>query len=175
MLKAILFLSFTFLYGSARAQIDPVRFDQLEGFQKKEKKLVMVFIETDWCKYCKAMKQTISRDIELKKLLKENFYTVVLNAEEKSDIAFAGKVFSYKPSGVNTGVHQLAEQLGRKNGQLSYPTVCFLNEDSEIIYQYSGYLPPKAFAKALNIVSGNQTRPGVNFSPRGLQGELRRP
>ena len=134
-------------------ELKPIGFEQLNGFQDKEKKLVIVFIETDWCKYCKAMKQTILNYKPVSDRLKNNFYTVVLNAEEKRNIDFAGKVFKFMPSGVNTGFHQLAEQLGNINGQISYPALCILNDLNEIIYQYQGYLDSKSIIKMLDIIS----------------------
>ena len=155
MLKFIVFLALTFsLPSNISAQIkQPIEFEQLKSLQEKEKKLVMVFIQTDWCKYCNAMKQTIIKNKQVSAMLDTRFYTVFLNAEERQDIVFAGRQFKYKPTGINTGVHQLAEQLGTINGQIAYPSICFLNEKNEIIYQSEGFLNPQAFVEVLDVVS----------------------
>jgi hypothetical protein len=65
---------------------------------------------------------------------------VQFNAEEKQDIVFNKNIFTYKPTGNNTGIHELAEQLGTVNGKLSYPSCCILNAENEIIFQYDGFL-----------------------------------
>jgi thioredoxin-related protein len=130
-----------------------VSFEQVKNLQAKEKKLVMVVIETDWCKFCHATKQTVLHNKIVSGILKEFFYTVFLNAEEKNDISFGGRKFKHKPTGVNTGIHQLAEQLGTINGQISYPSICFLNEGNEIIYQHAGYLNPESLTILLTKLS----------------------
>ena len=112
----------------------------------------MVLVGTEWCKFCHAMKHSILRDKKLKVPLARNFYTVFLNAEEKNNIVFADRVFKYKPTGVNTGVHQLAEELATIQGQVSYPSLVFLNHKNEIIYQNAGYLDPAKLAVLLQTL-----------------------
>lgn len=55
-------------------------------------------------------------------------------------VQFNGGIFKYKPSGNNTGIHELAEQLGTVDHKLSFPTLCFLNANYEIIFQYNQYI-----------------------------------
>lgn len=135
------------------AQVKPLTFGQVETLRKTNPKPVMVFIHTDWCNICAGMKQTTFKNKEVIELLNAKFYLVFLNAEAKEDILFAGRKFSYKPSGVNTGVHQLAEQLGSINGQVAYPSICFLNAENEILYQYDGYLDAASLIKMAKIVA----------------------
>ncbi len=123
------------------AQLNTHTFAQVDSLQKVHKKNTVVFIHTDWCKYCLAMENTVFKDDEIIELLNQNFLFVDLNAEEKNDIVFAGYNFQYKPTGRNTGVNELAEQLGEVNGKVAYPTLCILNPDNEIIFQYNQYLP----------------------------------
>lgn len=113
----------------------------------------MVYIHTDWCKYCHAMKQQMLKNSEILNILNQKYYTVFLNAESKKDISFNGKVFKYKPTGITTGIHQLAEALGRMDDENSYPALCFLNDKNEIIYQSGGFLSAEAFLKTLKVIS----------------------
>ena len=135
------------------AQVSPVKFSDIEGLQQKEKRIVMVIIGTEWCKYCNAIKQTVLKNKKLTGTLERSFYTVFLNAEYKHNIFFAGREFKYNPSGVNTGMHELANELGTINKQLSFPSLCFLNEKNEIIYQHSGFLDPVSLASLLEKLS----------------------
>lgn len=130
-------------------QMSQVRFEQLDDLQKIEKRPVVVFLHTSWCKYCGTMKNTTFKNDEVINMLNQKFYFISLNVEEKQDIRFRGYTFKYKPTGANTGVNELAEQLGTINGQLSYPSICFLNADYEIIYQQEGYLAVKGFLSML--------------------------
>ncbi|HLL43720.1 MAG TPA: thioredoxin family protein [Segetibacter sp.] len=129
-------------------QITQVRFEQLDGLQKIEKRPVVVFLHTSWCKYCGTMKNTTFKNDKVINQLNQKFYFISLDAEEKQDIQFRGYTFKYKPTGANTGVNELAEQLGTINGELSYPSICFLNAKYEIIYQHNSYLS----AKSLSII-----------------------
>jgi len=132
------------------AQFKHFSFEQLDSLQKIEKRPVVVFLHTSWCKYCGTMKNTTFKNDEVIKLLKQKFYFVSLDIEEKKDIHFRGHTFRYKPTGNNTGVHELAGQLGTINGQLAYPSICFLNADYEIIHQQEGYMPAKKLLYILN-------------------------
>lgn len=99
------------------------------------------------------MKHSILNNPQVSKLVKSKFYFLILDAEEKQIIKLGGRNFEFKPSGRNTGIHELALELGNINGQVSYPAICFLNDRNEIIYQYSGYLDPAALLKVLKTVT----------------------
>ena len=122
------------------SQIISQSFEQLAGLQKTQNRFVVVFIHTDWCKYCQAMKNTTFKDKEIAGLLNQNFWFVDLNAEEKSDITFNGQTYKFRPTGNNTGIHELAEQFTSLNGEAAYPSICILNSDFEIIFQYNQLL-----------------------------------
>ena len=109
------------------SQIISQSFEQLAGLQKTQNRFVVVFIHTDWCKYCQAMKNTTFKDKEIAALLNQNFWFVDFNAEEKSDINFNGKTYRFRPTGNNTGIHELVEKLTIPDGNTSYPILCILN------------------------------------------------
>lgn len=122
------------------AQIKTVRFEQIESLQKIEKRNVVVFIHTDWCKYCQTMQNTTFKNDSIIYKLNTQFYFIDLNAEQKENIVFNGRTFKYKPTGTNTGIHELAEQLATVDNQVAYPTLCFLNSNKEIIFQYYQFI-----------------------------------
>jgi thioredoxin-related protein len=153
MLKSFSLIVVIFLTLSVKAQVNSVDFEQLKGLQEINNKPVMIFIQTDWCNYCSLMKKILKNDQQIIDLLSKNFYVVMLNAEEKRTITFSGREFKYKPTGTNTGVHELARELGTVEGKLSYPALCFMNEKNEIIYQYAGFLESEIFLKTLQIIA----------------------
>ncbi|HLU88853.1 MAG TPA: thioredoxin family protein, partial [Cyclobacteriaceae bacterium] len=128
-------------------------FQQLDSLQKNEARPVMVFIHSDWCKYCEAMEQVTFEDQRVSKLLTQNFYGISLDAEDQRDIRLLGKTFRFKPTGNGTGRHELAEELAAVNGGITFPTLCFLNADYEIIYQHQGYLSPEQLLQLLKLLS----------------------
>jgi thioredoxin-related protein len=136
----------------AFAQPKAVHFNQLDSLQKAENRITIVFIHTNWCKHCTAMKQTTLNHKEIKGLLNEQFYLVMLDAEERQPISWRDTTFQFKPTGVNTGVHELALQLGAVAGEISYPMLVFLNPQFEIIYQQNGYIAFQDLKKILKTL-----------------------
>ncbi len=132
------------------SQINQYKFEQIDSLQKIEKKIVVVFIHTNWCKYCEAMKHTTFKNKELINMLNKNFYFINFDAEEKRSIAFNNNTFHYKPTGNQTGINELAEQLGDINGKVSFPGLCILDADNQIIYQHNEFLSAKNFETILH-------------------------
>lgn len=152
-IRNLLIAATVVLPHSSFSQIQTVKFEQLDSLQKAEKRPVAVFLHTSWCKYCGTMKNSTFKNKEVEELLNQKFYFISLDIEQKSNIVFRGYTFKYKPTGANTGVHELAEQLGTINGQIAYPGICILNADYEIIYQQEGYVPAKDFFSVLKVIS----------------------
>jgi thioredoxin-related protein len=125
----------------SEAQNKPVFFEDLKELQARDERPVVVLVMTSWCKYCHAMKQIMLNHKKVSQILGSEYYTVFLDAEGKKDISFAGKNFKHK-----NGVHELARELGTIEGQVSYPTLCVLNSENEILYQHNGYLSPGALS-----------------------------
>ena len=76
------------------AQNRIVKFEEIKVLNQKAPKPMVVLIMTSWCKYCHAMKNTMNKDKNVAALLNEKFYTVFLDAEDKSEITFAGRKFN---------------------------------------------------------------------------------
>ncbi|HQS04748.1 MAG: hypothetical protein B7X86_15025 [Sphingobacteriales bacterium 17-39-43] len=151
MLRILIVFFFVLIQGSElSAQNRIVKFEEIKTLQEKEPKPIVVLIMTSWCKYCHAMKNTMTRDPKVAAVLNEKFYTVFLDAEDMNDIFFAGRTFKHK-----AGLHELARELGTQNGQVSYPTITVLNIKDEIIYQHDGFLNPRAMLFMLEKVSKN--------------------
>ena len=108
-------------------------------------KKVFVDVYTDWCGWCKKMDKDTFQNEEVAAYMKENFYMVKLNGEDKKPIEYKGKTFKFVPSG-RRGYHELAAAL-LKN-KLSYPTTIFLDEKMAILSPVPGYQKPESF---LNI------------------------
>lgn len=138
---------------SSVGQIKTYPFNQIDSLQKIEKKPVLVFIHTNWCKFCAAMFSTTFKQEDVIKKLNSDFYFVELDAEEKKTITLNSYQFKHKQTGTPSGIHELAEQLATIGKTTSYPTLCFLNEKYEIIYQQQDYVNAKQLLAILNLLS----------------------
>jgi thioredoxin-related protein len=148
--SALLISLFLLTIQQGHAQLKTYQFEQLDSLQKKEARPVAIFIHTDWCKYCAAMKNTTLQNEEVISALNDHFYFIEFNAEEKRNITILGNTFKYKPSGNNTGIHELAEQLATINGKVSYPTLSFLNSKYEITFQHPQFMSSSELLTILN-------------------------
>lgn len=142
MSKFLYYLVFSIVFittNTVSAQLNTVEFNQLDSLNSIERRDVVVFVHTDWCKFCLQMKNTTFKNDSIMRLLSDNFYFVSLNAEDKKDIHYQGYTFKYRPTGRTTGVHELAEELSTINGKVNYPTISVFN-NKEILFQYGGLM-----------------------------------
>ncbi|MCY7358625.1 MAG: DUF255 domain-containing protein [Rudanella sp.] len=121
-----------------------------EAFAASQKKPKKIFIDvyTDWCGWCKVMDRNTFTNPVIADYMNENYYSVKLNAEGKEDITLGAR--TYKTIG---NVHELAATLLK--GQMSYPTVVFLNEKLELIQPVPGYQEPRSFHQITTYFAGN--------------------
>lgn len=149
MLSRLISVLLLFYSSVLIGQIQSYTFEEIDSLQQVSPKNVLVFIHTDWCKYCQSMEHSTFVDDEVIILMNDSFRFVRLNGEEKKKITFHGRLFKYKPTGRNTGVHELAEQLGTQNKKLSYPSLCILNSKYEIIFQYDQFISATELLRVL--------------------------
>lgn len=129
--------------GMLSAQPRRYDFAQLDSLQRSEPRPVLVFIHTDWCRYCQGMEQTTLRDPAVIAALNERVYFIALDAEQRAAIRYAGQTFRYVSNGSENGVHQLALALGREEGELTYPTLCLLSPAQRVLWRQGGFLRSK--------------------------------
>jgi len=136
----LVFLFFGIYSSTIFAQINNISFEKLERAQLETAKNTLVFIHTDWCRYCQQMQQTTFKDSTVIDLIDNHFYFINFDAAQKADVVYKGHRFRFLPSGTNTGVHELAQELGTIDGTLNYPTLCIINEKDEVVFRYGGFL-----------------------------------
>ena len=110
-------------------------FEDLPILSRNEAKPVMVFIHTDWCKYCLMQEQNTFTDSVIVSDLNENYYCIKLDAESEKTISFLNRKYSKKDN-----FHALSWILGAKNNQLLYPTTVTLSPQFQITNRWVGYL-----------------------------------
>jgi thioredoxin-related protein len=125
-----------------------LRFDEALKTAKNENKKVIVDVYTDWCGWCRKMDKEAYSNSEIKKIIKDNFVVVKLDAEGSGKNKYNGK--SYTDAA-------LAEYF-----QVSgYPTTVFLDSKGKVIefvydkYRMNnlpGYYPADDFKKVLEYI-----------------------
>jgi len=117
--------------------------------QKKEPRKIIIDVYTDWCGWCKRMdKETFNHPV-IAAYLNNHFYPVKFNAESFDSIEFGGKKFINEGKGQRP-THQFAFAL--LNGQLSYPSVAYLNENLQLLATIPGFLTADQLEPLLNFI-----------------------
>jgi len=98
-------------------------------------KPLMVFIHTDWCKYCKMQENITFEDPKVIDLLTENFYCLKINAEDQRPLTFMGRNYE---SGSAGDFHSLARMLGMEHGKLLFPTTVFYFPVTQAFKRFQG-------------------------------------
>ena len=146
---ALIFLLIVMAIPSSYAQLKTYTFQEAEQLSKENPKPIVVFVHTSWCKYCSLMENSTFKNSELISQLNENFYFVSLDAETKEPITFNNHTFQFKPTGTNTGIHELATALATIDKQVVYPTLTVLDIDNAILFQQHSYINAKALLRIL--------------------------
>jgi len=120
--------------------INWMTWEQMMEKSKTQPRKVIVDVYTDWCGWCKRMDATTFKDACLAKYINQNYYAVKFDAEQKQDIVFKDKTYHFVKNGMR-GYHELAAEI--THGQLSFPTVVFLDEKIEVIQSIPGYRDTK--------------------------------
>ena len=126
---------------------------EAEALNKKNPRKIIVDVFTDWCGWCKVMDRETFPNKDITKYINEKFYAVKLNAEQREDIMFDGKKFSFVANG-RSGFHTLAASL--LDNQMSYPTIVYLNEKYERIIISPGFKKPEDLIKELKFTAEEQ-------------------
>jgi len=108
---------------------------------KQEDRYILIDFYTDWCGYCKKMDRETYSQEEVKKILAENFVTIKVNAESENNILVEGTATTER-------------ELALKYKVNSYPTIWFLDSNSNKIAPLPGFVPAEQFLWIINYIGG---------------------
>lgn len=112
-----------------------------------EKRPMVIDVYTNWCHWCKVMdKQTFVNDT-VAQYVNTHYYPIKLNAEQRDTIVYNGHAFAFLP---DYRSHELAVAL--LDGQMSYPTLVYLNGTMERVMISPGYKQPADLMPELEFV-----------------------
>ena len=130
-------LGFLALNAGAFAAVDWGHdYDAALTTAKKDKKLVMVDLYTDWCGWCKKLDKDTYSDKAVEAKLTKDFIAVKVNPEKS----------------------QRDAKLSRDFGTTGYPHIVFVDADGKKVSEIGGYLPAAQFLEQLNKISEKATK-----------------
>jgi thioredoxin-related protein len=120
--------------------------EEADKLLKSNPRPLFIDTYTDWCIWCKRLDQDTFSNPVIAEILSNKFYPVKFDAEGKKPVEFHGK--SFINDGKSGNAHQLAVAL--LQGQLSYPTVVFLDDKGQLITPVPGFRSPKEMEELLS-------------------------
>ncbi|MEO0733153.1 MAG: DUF255 domain-containing protein [Bacteroidota bacterium] len=150
---ALLACLFTF---SLSAQIEWLTWEEAVARNAKAPKKILVDLYTDWCGWCKKMDKQVFADPKIAAYIKENFYAVKFNAEQRATIQYDGHTFKFNDQIGRRGSHELAYAL--LDGRMSYPSIVYLDERRDRITISPGFKPASKYLYELRYVQGGHYR-----------------
>lgn len=142
----LLFFLLSFIHICVNAQTE--NFEEALIEAKAQQKKIIVDVYTDWCGWCKKMDKEVYGNAEIKKIIKDNFILVKLDAEGENKINYFGKTYK-------------ASELAVFFEATGYPTTVFLDKNGNVIeYKYEnykmknlpGYFKAPEFLKVLEFI-----------------------
>jgi thioredoxin-related protein len=123
---------------------------KLNETNPEKAKKIFVDVYTDWCGWCKKMDANTFSQPEIWNYMSQKFHMVKLDAEMKEEVTVGGHTFKSQDPANKRSSHELAIAL--LNGQMSYPTVVFLDEKMNMITPVPGYQEPAGFRVIMHFI-----------------------
>ncbi|WP_162052997.1 thioredoxin family protein [Pontibacter pamirensis] len=130
--------------STAAEKIQWLTIEQAAEKMKQEPRKVLVDVYTDWCGWCKKMDKNTFTDPKVAAIINKYYYAVKLDAEGREPIELKGHTFKFKPE---YKAHELAVAL--LNGQMSFPTTVYLDEQMNMLTPVPGYLDAESITPIL--------------------------
>lgn len=153
-MKRVILLSIFIIsiYAVSFSQKEKIKWhsiSELDNLLKTDPKPVFIDAFTDWCIWCKRLDQNTFSNPVIADILSNKYHAVKFNAEGKDPVSFHGQKFIN--DGKSGAAHQLAVALLK--GQLSYPTVVFMDEKGQLLTPVPGYRDAKEMEPILSYFS----------------------
>jgi len=117
---------------------------------KTQPKKILIDAYTNWCGWCKVMDKNTFSNPNIAAYINQNFYAVKFNAETFDTITYKEKKYVNNGTG-NRPPHELAIEILK--GQMSYPTIVYMDEKSDLITAVPGYMTPDQIEPVLIFFS----------------------
>lgn len=145
-MKNIFILLTIVLVGSSFSPSSEMKWYSFEeGYKlaKKQNKIMLVDVYTDWCGWCKRMDRDTYAKSEIMTLIEKDFIAIKFNPEVSQEYMFEGKKYNGS---------ELASVLS-KNQLSGYPTTIFYQPNSKKTNVLGGYYDANRFKGVLENIS----------------------
>lgn len=155
LLLFIITVVFSFSGIAQEGKINWMTFDEAIEAQAKEPKKIMIDMYTTWCGPCKMLDRNTFQHKDVAEYVNKNYYAVKFNAEGDGDIKFKDQTFSNPNFDASRKGRNSQHELAAAFGVTAYPTIIFLDENSNLLIPVKGYHNPKQLEIFLKVFATN--------------------
>ena len=137
--------------NSSFAQTTALPIEKMDSSVLADPKPMLILLSTDWCKYCQVQKAQLRKNRVFQNK-HSDFYYAEFNAETNKTVNFHENVYNFIPSGIISGIHELAIALNGGDEQLSFPTWIVLDKEYQVLFKNNGVLSEKQLNEVLNTL-----------------------
>lgn len=150
MKKILLIILFINLSVSAQ-EINWMTLEEAVTAQQTKPKKIFMDAYTVWCGPCKMLDKNTFHNKDVVNYVNENYYAVKFNAEGNEVINFKGNTFTNPNFDANKTGRNSSHELSGYLGVRAYPTMIFLDEDTNLITPLTGYKTPQQLELYLKL------------------------
>lgn len=138
-LGCIIFLSFS---KKDSGSVEWKMWEEVEKNSESQKKLIMVYLYTDWCGWCRKLETETFSDEKVISRLNAGFNSVKVNPEKKADYLYNGITMNYRV---------FTDKIS--HGKLKkYPLLVFIDPTTKKTYFQDGFISADEFYDLLDKV-----------------------
>ena len=151
-MKKLLILTIALCCITVSAQkINWMSLEEAVAAQKETPKKIFIDAYTVWCGPCKLLDKNTFSNKDVAAYVNKNYYAVKFNAEGNETINFNDQTFSNPNFDPNKSGRNSSHQLAGYFGVRAYPTIIFLDEETNLIAPLPGYKTPQQFELYLKL------------------------
>lgn len=124
--------------------------EEAQALNAKAPRKIFMDIYTFWCGWCKVLDKNTFSNPKVVEYLNTFFYPVKFNAEGKDPVIFNNYTFNYN---AEYKCNDLV--IGILRGNLSYPSMVFIDEKLQLLTLLQGYVAPDVFFPILIFFAYN--------------------
>jgi thioredoxin-related protein len=122
-----------------------------DKIQKANRKFIVYFYY-DGCKWCRHLEEETFDNDQIARFINQNYYAFRVNALSEGKLTLGDKTYT----SVRIGKYDFNEiAVDLLAGDMSFPSVVFLDEKFKKIQSHSGYVNQHSFEMILSYFAGN--------------------
>jgi len=152
------FIAFTMLFALniTAQEINWMSLEEALEAQKTAPKKIFIDAYTVWCGPCKMLDRNTFKNEDVVKYINKNYYAVKFNAQGDEEVTYKGKTYSNPGSDpAEAKTRNANHQLSRVFGIRAFPTLVFLDEQSNVLAPIVGYKDAQGLELYLKMFAQN--------------------